>query len=149
EYTEGTDQHGETEKRRRTEVVTLWSCSNASLADRLLAPRWARGLFDPPNAQVFDFHELIDPVLRALAAETRFLYAAKWRHLRGEEPGFDADHAGFDPSAHTPHTSDVAAVEVRRETELGVVGERDRLFLRLEAEERRHGPEGLFARDRH
>src|SRR5262249_4121333 len=48
-----------------------------------------------------------------------------------------------------PDAADVAAVEIRGETEFGVVGEPDRLLLVGEAEERRHGAERLLARDRH
>jgi hypothetical protein len=40
-------------------------------------------------------------------------------------------------------------VEVRREPELGVVGEPDQLVLGLEAVERRHRPEGFLVRDLH
>ena len=50
---------------------------------------------------------------------------------------------------HTPHPSDVAAVEVRGEAELGVVGECNRLVVGGEAEERRDRTECLFAGDKH
>ena len=40
-------------------------------------------------------------------------------------------------------------VEIRGEAELGVVGQRDRLVLGLEAEQRRDRAEGLLARDHH
>ena len=64
-------------------------------------------------------------------------------------PVVDADDAVFERLGDAPDAADVAAVEIGGEAELGVVGQRDRLLLGLEAEQRRDRAERLLARDRH
>ena len=64
-------------------------------------------------------------------------------------PGVDADDAVLQRLGDAPDAADVAAVEVGGEAELGVVGQRDRLVLGREAEQRRDRAERLLARDQH
>src|SRR5260221_8539524 len=104
---------------------------------------------DPAEAEVLDLEKFLEPVLRSLAAEPRFLYAAERRDFGRDEAGVDPDDAVLERFGDAPDARDVAAVEVRGEAELGVVGERDGLRLVAEAEERRHRPEGFLARDGH
>src|SRR5258705_1612725 len=77
------------------------------------------------HAEVLDLDVFVDAVLRAFAAEPRLLDAAERRDFVRDEPRVDADHAVFERFGDAPHAADVAAVEVRRETELGVVRETD------------------------
>src|SRR5688572_32735953 len=48
-----------------------------------------------------------------------------------------------------PYTTLFRSVEVGGKAELGIVSHRDGFVLGLEAEERRHRPEGFLARDHH
>src|SRR5688572_15114350 len=104
---------------------------------------------DASKAQVLDLEELLNSVLRSLAAETGFLHAAKGRDLRGDQASVDPDYARFEGLGHSPHTADGATVERRGQAEPGVVGHRDGLFLCLEAEGRGDRSEGRLARDHH
>ena len=72
--------------------------------------------------EVLDLHEVVHPVLRAFTADAGFLHASERRHLVRDDPLVDADDAVLQALGHPPDATDVAAVEVRRETELGVVG---------------------------
>src|SRR5947209_7793663 len=45
-----------------------------------------------PHHHVFDLDIFFHAVMRAFAAEPRFLDAAEWRHFGGDQPGVDADH---------------------------------------------------------
>src|SRR5215475_8538343 len=101
------------------------------------------------HAQVLYLEEVLDAVFRAFAAGAGFLHAAEGGDLGGNNSGVDADDAVFDLLRHAPDAADVAAVEIGGEAELGVVGEADGVLLGLEAEERRHRPEGLLARYLH
>src|SRR5574340_557286 len=92
-----------------------------------LAPQTSSAALPPPrcsdaHAQVLDLEVVLDAVLRALAAQARLLDPAERRDLVRDQPGIDADHAVFEPFGHAPDARDVAGVEVRRETEFGVVG---------------------------
>src|ERR1043165_631212 len=72
-------------------------------------------LRDPAQADVLDLQELVEAVLRTLAAKTRFLDAAKRRHFSRDDPGVDADDAVLERFGDAPDAADVAAVEVRGE----------------------------------
>src|SRR5918992_6215004 len=91
------------------------------------------------KTQVLHFEELLDAVFRALAADAALLDAAERRDLGRDDALVDADDAVFELFGDAPDAADVAAVEIRREAELGVVGHADRLVLALEAEERGDG----------
>ena len=96
------------------------------------------------QAEVFDFQVILDPVLGAFTAQARGLDAAERRHFVGDQPGVDADHAVFQGFGHTEYTAHVLRVEVRRQTELGVVGHRDHFGFVFEAEQRRQRTKGFF-----
>src|SRR5688572_8110052 len=83
------------------------------------------------EADVLDLDELVDAVLRAFPAEPRLLDATEWRNLGRQEPGVDGDHPCFERFGHSPDAADVAAVEVRRQAELGVIGQRDGFLFGL------------------
>src|SRR5213079_1239425 len=80
---------------------------------------------DAAHANVLDLDVLVDAVLRAFAAETGLLDAAERRDLGGDEPGVDADHAVLERLGNPPDAADVTRIEVRRQPELGPVGELD------------------------
>src|SRR5215831_11403014 len=96
------------------------------------------------HAQVLDLEEFLDAVLRALTADARLLHAAERCNLVRDQAGVHADHPRFDRLSNTPDAADVARVEIRRETELCVVGHRDAFLLRLEPVERSDWSEGFF-----
>src|SRR5471030_3303094 len=96
------------------------------------------------QAEVFDFQVIFDAVLGAFTAQARRLDAAERRDFVGDQPGVDADHAVFQGFSHTEHTAQVTGIEVRSQTELGVVGHRDHFGFVFEAEQRRQWTEGFF-----
>src|SRR2546426_6461625 len=104
---------------------------------------------DAAQTEIFDDEVILDPVLRTFPPYARFLHAAEGRDFGGDDAGVDADDAVFERLGDAPDAVDVAPVEVRGEAEFGVVGELDRFFLVLEAEERRDRAEGFFPGDFH
>src|SRR6266705_2481992 len=101
---------------------------------------------DAAHAEIFDDQIVLDPVLRSFPPHARFLHAAEGCDFGGDDAGVDADDSVFERLGDAPDAVDVAAVEVRREAEFGVVGEPDRFFFVLEAEEWRDRAEGLLLR---
>src|SRR5213082_532070 len=95
---------------------------------------------DAAHAEVCDFEEFLDAVFRAFAADAAFLHAAEGGDLGRDDALVDADDAVFEGLGDAPDAADVAAVEIGREAELGVVGHLDRVLLALEAVERGDGP---------
>src|SRR5690606_16667852 len=87
--------------------------------------------------------------MRAFATEAGFLHAAEWSNLGRDDAFVYAHDAVFERFTDAPDAADVPRVEVRGETELGVVGELDGFLLGLEAEQRRNWAERLLARDLH
>ena len=75
----------------------------------------------PAIAEVLDLEPLVDPVLRALAADAGLLHAAERRDLGRDEAGVDADDAVVERLRDAPDAADVAAVEVRGEAVRRVV----------------------------
>ena len=71
------------------------------------------------------------------------------RDLRGDDPLVDADHAVFKGFGNAPDPPDIAAVEIGREPELGVVGKLYGFVLGLETKHWRNRPEGFLAEDHH
>src|SRR5690606_22556255 len=124
------------------------SASRAGI-DLKKGPAGSGALLDSPQAQVFHLHELLDAVLRPLAADARFLDAAERRHPVGGDAGIDADDAVLERLGHPPDAADITGVEVGREAEFGGIGHGDALGLGREAEQRRHRTEGLVARHDH
>src|SRR5688572_8194924 len=127
----------------RNVIRMLPSCRRIPLSEHASFP------LDSAQAKVLDFEELLDPVLRPLAAEAGFLDAAERRHLGGDHPGIDADHARLERFGDAPHAADVASVEIRSEAEGRVVGEGNHFVFGLETEERRHGTERFLAGNQH
>src|SRR6201997_4991363 len=80
---------------------------------------------DTAHAEVFDFEEFLDAVFRAFAADAAFLHAAEGGDLGRDDAFIDADDAVFEGLGDAPNAADVAAVEIGRETEFGVVGHLD------------------------
>ena len=72
------------------------------------------------------------------------LDAAERRDLGGDEPGVDADHAVLERLGNPPDAADVTRIEVRRQPELGPVGELDHFGVAREPEQWRDRAEGLF-----
>ena len=113
--------------------TALGGCAATSAAQRTQRRQSTQRAFRPriatdaAQAEILDLEELLDPVLRSFAAEARFLHAAERRHLGRDDPGVDADDPVFERFGDAPDAADVAAVEVRGEAELRVVGQRDRL----------------------
>src|SRR5690606_21976238 len=101
------------------------------------------------HAEILHFEIILDAVFRALAAVAAFLHAAERRHFGRADALVGADEAVFQRLRHAPHAPDVPAVVIGGETELGVVGELDRIVFRLEAEQRRDRPKGLLAENLH
>src|SRR6516162_7094675 len=104
---------------------------------------------DAAHAEVFDLEEFLDAVFRAFAADAAFLHAAKRGDLGRDDAFVDADDAVFEPLGDPPDAADVAAVEIRGETEFGVVGHLDRLVVGFEAVERGDRAEGFLLGDDH
>src|SRR5437868_5159239 len=125
----------------------LWNLWCSAVALRSAVP--FSPLRNASEAQILDLEELFDPVFRSFAPEAGFLHAAERRDLGRDDAGVDADDAVLERFGDAPDARDVAAVEVRREAELGVVGHRDRVGFGLEPEQRRDRSERLLARDGH
>src|SRR5574340_219509 len=103
-----------------------------------------RTLSQAAHTDVLDSQKIIDPVLRAFAADARLFDAAKRCDLRRKKTAVDADDALLKCFRHAPRAPDVPAIEVACEPDLGVVGKPHSLFLGLKAKQRRHRPEGLL-----
>ena len=69
---------------------------------------------DAAHAEVLDLQELLDAVVRALAAEAGLLDAAERRDLGRDEAGVDADDAVLERLGDAPDAADVAARRSRR-----------------------------------
>src|SRR6266850_3508024 len=117
------------------------------------AVRRAGGLAGAPSAdadaQVLELGVVQNAVFRALAADTGLLDTPERRYLGGNDAGIEADDAGLQCLGDPPGACEVARVEVRGEAELGVIGHADGIGFRLEAQQRRHGPESLLASHQH
>src|SRR5260370_10539743 len=91
---------------------------------------------------VLELDVLVEPVLRAFAAEARLLHAAERRDFGRDDAFVDADHPAFQRLRHAPRAAEIAGVEVRGQAERRVVCRRNRFFFRLETECRANGAEG-------
>src|SRR5258706_10705369 len=108
-----------------------------------------RSPVDAADQHVLHFEKLFETVLRAFAAQARLLDPAERRHLSGDDAGVGADDADLHLLGDPEDTPDVAAVEVARQAELGVVRKAGRIGFGLEADQRRHRPEGFLPRHDH
>src|SRR6267154_186557 len=86
------------------------------------------------DADVFDLGVVEDPVLRSLAANSRFLDAAERRRFSRDDAGVQADDSVLDGFRNPPASRQVAGVDVGGQTEFRVVRHRDRLCLAFELE---------------
>src|SRR5690606_14572499 len=64
-----------------------------------------------PHADVLDLGVVVQPVLRAFAADAGLLHPAERRDLGGDQPGVDADDAAFQRFGDAPAARQVAGVE--------------------------------------
>src|SRR6187549_446047 len=106
-------------------------------------------LSDATHANVLELGELEDAVLRTFAAAAAFLDAAKRRDFGRDEAGVETDDPVLQGFGDPPRPRQVARIDVRGKTELGVVGELHGLFVGVHAEQRRDRAESLLARKDH
>src|SRR6266446_5496133 len=90
---------------------------------------------DAAHAEVFDLKEFLDAVFRAFAADAAFLHAAERGDLGRDDALVDADDAVFEGLGDALDETDVAAVEIGREAEFGVVGHLDGIGVGLAGED--------------
>src|SRR5215216_5713353 len=82
------------EERRVSDWTT--SLGNALRKSSLnSSPFTSFSFLDSAQQDVFDLEILVHAVLRALAAQTRLLDAAEWRHLGGDDADVRTDNSGF------------------------------------------------------
>src|SRR3979490_738455 len=80
---------------------------------------------NPRHHHVFDLDIFLHAVMGAFTSETGFLDAAERRYFGGDQPGVDADHAGFQRFGYPPDPAEIARIEIRGEPERRVVAHRD------------------------
>src|SRR5690606_33279880 len=102
-----------------------------------------------PHAEILDLEVILDPVLRALAAVAAFLHSAERGDFRRDEPFVDTDDAELQRFRDAPNPRDVPAIEIGRETELGVVCQRNRLLFIAEADDGCHRAEDFLPEQLH
>src|SRR5450756_2171439 len=95
-------------KNRR---LGLWAPAFAGATTELRSLR-RNEKSDPRHHHVFDLDIFFHAVMRAFAAEPAFLDADERRHLGGDQPGIDADHAGFERLGDPPHPAEIARIEI-------------------------------------
>lgn len=105
--------------------VTLWV---ARLAER----------------DVLDLEVFLDTFATALTAEPRFLHPSERCRDIGDDAPVDADHPGLECAGHPQRTVEVFGVDVRSQTEFGVVGRGDAFVLAVEPDDGCDRPEDLF-----
>ena len=76
-------------------------------------------------------------------------HAAEGHALIAPRPVVDEDLAGFETMGHAHDAADVLAPEPRRQSEITVIGQRQRLLFGLETEDRQHRPEDFLTADHH
>src|SRR5690606_25905296 len=130
---------------RKTAVVRMRSVSPPPRS----SSSWTTLQTQSADADIFVVEIVFDALMSALAAEARFLDAAKRRFRRGDQPFVDADHAVFQPLHHAERAAEIAGVEIAGKAVFGVVRQRDRFFLGLEAEHRRDRSENFLLHEAH
>ena len=93
-----------------------------------------RSQAEAADADIFGVEVVLDALMAAFAADAGLLDAAERRLHRGDQALIDAHHPVFQPFHDPEGAAEIAGVEVAGEAEFGVVGEVDRLLLRLEPE---------------
>src|SRR5262245_53801303 len=76
---------------------------------------------DSADADVLEFGELQDAVLRAFTAGATLFHATERRDLGRDQPGIESDDAVLERLGDPPGARQVSRVKVCRESELGVV----------------------------
>src|SRR5262245_25659800 len=89
---------------------------------------------------------LVDAPLAELAAESRLLVAAPRRLDVGRLHVVDPHDAGAQALDHPQRAEDVARPDRRRQAEVGVVRDPQRVLLAVERDDRRDRTEDLLAR---
>src|SRR5262249_36492200 len=92
-----------------------------------------------------DLDVLVDAILRAFTAQAGFLHATKGRDFRRDDTRVDAYDAIFERFGYAPNARNIAAIEIRGQAKFRVIGKRNGLRLRSEAEKRRDRAKRLFA----
>src|SRR4051812_41301916 len=98
----------------------------------------------PAHRDVLRLQKFLQPLVRALEADSGLLHAAERRGGIGDEPAVQADHAEVELLGHAHAAAQVLGVEVRDETVFGVVGALDHLGLVLEGLQRSNRPEDFL-----
>ena len=90
----------------------------------------------PAEAEVFYFHEFLDAVVGTFTTEPRLFDAAKRCNLVRDEAGVNTDHSAFQPLGCSPNATDIATIEVARQTKFGIIGQLNCLLIGFELEQR-------------
>src|ERR1700674_667150 len=90
----------------------------------------------PAEAEVFYFHEFLDAVVGTFSTEPRLFDAAKRCNLVRDEAGVNTDHSAFQPLGRSPNATDIATIEVARQTKFGIIGQLNCLLIGFELEQR-------------
>src|SRR5262245_48437750 len=114
--------------RQKERRVSCWTSSRGS-ALRKSSLNSSPLLIYASDEDVLHLEIFLEPVLRAFAAQARLLHAAEGRDLGRDDADVGADDAGLHRLGDTEDASDVAAIEVTGEPELGVVGKTDHFLL--------------------
>src|SRR5690606_33547166 len=101
-----------------------------------------------PAGYGLDLEEVLQPVLAALSAEARLLVAAEGA-AGAAARAVHLHHAAAKLARDAPGPFRVAGLDIARQAVGRVVGDLDRLFLRLERDHGKDRTEHLLARDRH
>lgn len=88
------------------------------------------------HANIFIVEIFVDSIFGAFGANSGLFDAAKWGLDRRHDALVCADHSDFEFLGHSPHLTQVAAVEVACETDRHWVGNFQRLFFSFESSTR-------------
>src|SRR5262245_10532401 len=111
---------------------------------------FAERLFiEPAKTEIFNLEKFFDPVMGALAAQSRLLDATKGCDLVRDQPRIDPNHSRVQRLGRPPDPADVAAEEVTCQPELCIVGHLKTFLVGFKPEERSQGTKGLLLGDLH
>lgn len=99
------------------------------------------------EGDVFDLEIFVDSMTASLSPEATLLDAAKGDFGCRDQSFIDADYPVFQSLCDPENPAHVPSIEIARQSKGCGVGQSDRLFLSLEAEEWRDRAERLFAED--
>src|SRR5262245_57049687 len=95
------------------------------------------------DMDVLHLQELHQAVAAAFAAEAAQLVAAEGRRRRQGAGAVDRNRPGLELPGQAVHSREVAGLQEGAEAVVGAVGDRDRLVLACERDDRQHRPEDL------